>query len=144
MYEKVLDSGSICSRSYVSLCVCVFQGWGNLVWIMKLVTFFLFCPFLLHWSYSSTVNDSYNLSASLWNLKRLRRRICWALGLVVAGVGEKGFQTVELKLVGPILLLIGGFLVCSRVIFCFLVFFWCQIFIINCISISIFILEWNY
>ena len=43
------------------------------------------------------------------------------LTFLFLGVGEKGYQTVELRLVGPILSVAGVLLVCCRVILCFVV-----------------------
>lgn len=44
-----------------------------------------------------------------------------ALGLVIAfvGTGEKGFKTVQLRLIGPIMIGFGTFCCCLRIIFCF-------------------------
>ena len=40
---------------------------------------------------------------------------------LISGVGDKGYQTLELRLVGPILAVSGALLVCCRVIMCFIV-----------------------
>ena len=41
--------------------------------------------------------------------------------ILISGVGDKGYQTLELRLVGPILAVSGALLVCCRVIMCFIV-----------------------
>ena len=40
---------------------------------------------------------------------------------LIPGVGDKGYQTLELRLVGPILAVTGALLVCCRVLMCFIV-----------------------
>ena len=40
---------------------------------------------------------------------------------LISGVGDKGYQTLELRLVGPILAVTGALLVCCRVLMCFIV-----------------------
>ena len=42
---------------------------------------------------------------------------------VVAGVGDKGYQTLELRLVGPVMVVAGALLVCCRVALCFVLIF---------------------
>ena len=39
---------------------------------------------------------------------------------LISGVGDKGYQTLELRLVGPILAVTGALLVCCRVLMCFI------------------------
>ena len=44
---------------------------------------------------------------------------------LISGVGDKGYQTLELRLVGPILAVSGALLVCCRVMMCFMVIIQC-------------------
>ena len=71
-----------------------------------------------------TAGSGYNrfgLRPSVLSIHLLFYPVYFHLSFLFLGVGEKGYQTVELRLVGPILSVAGVLLVCCRVILCFVV-----------------------